>query len=299
MLKTKIDTSIPFFEELANLMNEQIIDLEIRSVYEHWNTFLATGEPLPKEKIVKSNKNLLRHKKQCIPSNAYLLGVDLPSWFGNFKSKNRIMVIGIDPMRGNRDFKIASADNKQHVIIGTPYAMHDNKNRDLAKRNKHYFGFIDSISSENFVYLTDIYKTFFYTNDSNGVKKRSYKYYNDADKENIVEKNSLRNSVLNALYQEIELVKPNIIITLGGISFSQLTNKSITFNNNPKIEKVHFTEQILANKKNIDILPFVHLAAHFLSLKSFIYNNLNKELKKGENKNYGTLYYEILKKYLK
>ena len=143
MLKTKIDTSIPFFEELANLMNEQIIDLEIRSVYEHWNTFLATGEPLPKEKIVKSNKNLLRHKKQCIPSNAYLLGVDLPSWFGNFKSKNRIMVIGIDPMRGNRDFKIASADNKHHVIIVTNYSIHDKKNIDYSKRNNQYFVFID------------------------------------------------------------------------------------------------------------------------------------------------------------
>jgi uracil-DNA glycosylase len=299
MLKTKINTSIPFFEELADLLNEQIIDLEIRSVYEHWNTFLSTGEPLPKEEIVKMDKKLLRHEKQCIPSNACLLGVDLPSWFGDFKSKNRIMVIGIDPMRGSKDFKIADADEMQHVIIGTPYALHDNKNRDWAKRNKHYFGFIDAISSENFVYLTDIYKTFFYTNESNDVKKRSYKYYNDADKENIEEKNSVRNSVLNALCQEIELVKPNIIVTLGGISFSQLTNKSITFKNNPKIEKVHFTENMLADKKDIDILPFVHLAAHFPSMESFIKNNLNKQLKKGENENYGTLYYEILKKYLK
>jgi uracil-DNA glycosylase len=299
MLKTKINTSIPFFEELADLLNEQIIDLEIRSVYEHWNTFLSTGEPLPKEEIVKSAKKLLRHEKQCIPSNACLLGVDLPSWFGDFKSENRIMVIGIDPMRGSKDFKIADADEMQHVIIGTPYALHDNKNRDWAKRNKHYFGFIDAISSENFVYLTDIYKTFFYTNESNDVKKRSYKYYNDADKENIEEKNSVRNSVLNALCQEIELVKPNIIVTLGGISFSQLTNKSITFKNNPKIEKVHFTENMLADKKDIDILPFVHLAAHFPSMESFIKNNLNKQLKKGENENYGTLYYEILKKYLK
>lgn len=299
IIKTKIDTSIPFFEHLATLVNEQIIDLDVKSIYEHWNTFLANGEPLPAEKIVKRDKKLLRHEKQCIPSKAYLLGVDLPSWFGDFKSKNRIMVIGIDPMRGNRDFEIAHADKEQHVIIGTPYAMHDSKNRDLAKRNKHYFGFIDSISSENFVYLTDIYKTFFYIKDSNDVKKRSYKYYNDADKENIVDKNSVRNSVLNALYQEIELVKPNIIITLGGISFSQLTNKSITFKNNPRIEKVHFSEKILADKKDIDILPFVHLAAHFPSMHGFIKSNLNKELKKGENENYGTLYYEMLKKYLK
>ncbi len=34
--------------------------------------------------------------------------------------------------------------------------------------------------------------------------------------------------------KEVELSEANIIITLGGISFSQLTNKSITFKNNPK-----------------------------------------------------------------
>jgi hypothetical protein len=147
--------------------------------------------------------------------------------------------------------------------------------------------------------LNDIYKTFFYTKDSNGIKKRSYKYYNDLDKENIEEKDSIRDSVFKTLCKEIEFVKPNIIITLGGISFSQLTNQGITFKKNPKIRKAHFTEKVLADKKDIDILPFVHLAAHFPSIKSFVDCNLNQDLKMGENKNYGTLYYDILKKYLK
>ena len=56
IIKTKIDTSIPFFEHLATLVNEQIIDLDVKSIYEHWNTFLANGEPLPAEKIVKRDK---------------------------------------------------------------------------------------------------------------------------------------------------------------------------------------------------------------------------------------------------
>jgi|694.fasta_scaffold19649_5 hypothetical protein len=299
MLNTIIDTSIPFFEQLANLVKEEIIDLEVKNVYEHWNTFLTNGVILPESEVVKRDKKLLRHEKQFIPSDAYLLGVDLPSWFGDFKSKNRIMVIGIDPMRSAKDFEKAKAIESQDVIIGTPYAMHDSKNRDWAKKNKHYFGFIEAISSENFVYLTDIYKTFFYTKDSNGIKKRSYKYYNDLDKENIEEKDSIRDSVFKTLCKEIEFVKPNIIITLGGISFSQLTNQGITFKKNPKIRKAHFTEKVLADKKDIDILPFVHLAAHFPSIKSFVDCNLNQDLKMGENKNYGTLYYDILKKYLK
>jgi uracil-DNA glycosylase len=299
MLNTVIDTSIPFFEQLANLVKDQIIELEVKNVYEHWNTFLANGATLPESEVVQRDKKLLRHEKQFIPSDAYLLGVDLPSWFGDFKSKNRIMVIGIDPMRSAKDFQKAGANESQDVIIGTPYAMHDSKNRDWARKNKHYFGFIEAISSENFVYLTDIYKTFFYTKDGNGKKKRSYKYYNDIDKENIEEKDSIRDSVLRTLCKEIEFVKPNIIITLGGISFSQLTNQGITFEKNPEIKKVHFTEEVLADKKDIDILPFVHLAARFPSLKSFVDYNLNEDLKMGENKNYGTLYYDILKKYLK
>jgi uracil-DNA glycosylase len=279
-------------------VNEKIIDLDVKSIYENWNKFLALENDLPNKEIVKRDKGLLRTEKQYIPSDAYFLGVDLPSWFGDFKSKNKIMVIGIDPMRGEKDFKIAEAKD-QHVIIGTPYALHDYKNRNLIRRNKHYFGFIDAISSENFVYLTDIYKTFFYTKDSNGVKKRSYRYYNDLNEKSTDEKDSIRYSVLNALIQEIEFIKPNIIITLGGISFTQLTKQSISFSNKSKIERIHFSDRLFAVKENIDILPFVHLAAHFPSIKSFIEDNLNEDLTKGDNKNYGILYYEILKKYLK
>jgi uracil-DNA glycosylase len=298
MVKSTIDTSIPFFDQLAKLLNEQIIDLEIKSIYEKWNTFLTSNKELPDEEIIKREKKLLRYDKQFIPSDAYLLGVDLPSWFGDFKSKNRIMVIGIDPMRGNKDFEIAGANETQHVIIGTPYALHDNKNRNLSKRNKHYFGFIDAVSSENFVYLTDVYKTFFYTNDSNGKKTRSYKYYNNVDKKN-QEEGKIRNRVLKALIDEINWIKPNLIVTLGGISYSQLTGKNISFKNELKTEKVRFSGAIIDNENDIDILPFVHLAAYFRSVKFFIDNNLDVDLIKGENTNYGTLYYEILKKFLK
>ena len=108
----------------------------------------------------------------------------------------------------------------------------------------------------------------------------------------------IRDSVLKTLCKEIEFLKPNIIITLGGISFSQLTNQGITFEKNPEIKKVHFTEEVLADKKDIEILPFVHLAARFRNIELFIKRNLNKELKKGANENYGSLYYEMLKKYL-
>jgi len=133
MSKNTIDTSVPFYDKLANLVREEIIDLDIKSIYENWNTYLAFENDLPNKEIVKRDKELLRTEKQYIPTDAYLLGVDLPSWFGDFKSKNKIMVIGIDPMRGDKDFKIAEA-NEQHVIIGTPYALHDYKNRNLVKK---------------------------------------------------------------------------------------------------------------------------------------------------------------------
>ena len=115
MSKNTIDTSVPFFNQLADLVCEQIVDLEIKSIYENWNTFLVNKNDLPAQEIIKKDKKLLRYNKQCIPNDAYLLGVDLPSWFGDFKSKNKIMLIGIDPMRGEKDFNIAGA-NEQHEI---------------------------------------------------------------------------------------------------------------------------------------------------------------------------------------
>lgn len=293
-----INTKVPFFKGLVNILDNDVLinmDNDIQSIYNNWNDENIKGETdlKLKSKPVIRNKELLRHKELEIPiSEVKLLGVDLPSWYGDFNSKNKIMIIGIDPMRGAKDFKKAPANETNDVLIGTPYAYHD-KNVRKNKKNKNYTQFINSLLNDNnFVYLTDVYKTFFYYTEDGKKDVRSYIYYGKEQKKiiNLNQKNTLRNSIIKTLHEEIKLINPTLIITLGGISFNQLTCRSADFNK--CITPQFFSEEIFNDCKHIPIYPFMHLAARDANLVEFTKQYIPENI----SKDFGNLFFEIIKK---
>ena len=126
-----INTKVPFFKELVDVIDKEVfknVDNDIQGIYKTWNDENLNSDVDSKSKPVVRNKELLRHENQKIPiDEVKLLGIDLPSWYGDYNSKNKIMIIGIDPMRGSKDFKDASETND--ILIGTPYAYHIKKVR--------------------------------------------------------------------------------------------------------------------------------------------------------------------------
>lgn len=288
-----INTKVPFFAELINIIDKEVLkntDNKIQSIYEKWNSENLTDE---KSKAVIIKKELLRNENQKIPiDEVKLLGIDLPSWYGDYSSKNKIMIIGIDPMRGSKDFKDASAEETNDILIGTPYAYHIKKVRS-GRKNKNYTQFIDSlINDNNFIYLTDVYKTFFVHTDVEKKDIRSYKYYGKEEKKlnNSNKKNIIRKSIIKTLYEEIKLINPTIIITLGEISFNQLTLKSADFNKS--VTPQYFSEEIFNDCKNIPIYPFMHLKARDANLLNFT----SQYITENESKDFGNLFFEIIKK---
>jgi uracil-DNA glycosylase len=205
----------------------------------------------------------------------------LPYWFGDISAKKRIMIVGIDPLRNENAFKQAKADKNNHVLIGTPYALHSTKMRE--GRTRPYWEFINSLSQNNFVYLTDIYKTFFYTENSK--KERSYVYYR--------KNTSYLNSIKDILAREINFLNPDLIITLGKESFEQLTEK--------KCNKL--SREISLNKThilNFPVIPLVHLsgATRKQNILDFIEaNNLDSSRFK-KRWEYGLGYSKIIENYL-
>jgi uracil-DNA glycosylase len=228
-----INTKVPFFKELIDVIDKEVfknVDNDIQGIYKTWNDENLNSDVDSKSKPVVRDKELLRHENQKIPINdVKLLGIDLPSWYGDYNSKNKIMIIGIDPMRHDDDFKEALANPYKEVLIGTPYAFHNSEIR-VGTKNQNYTQFINNLidDNNNFVYLTDIYKLFFYTDI---VKKnefiRSYDYYGKSKK-----KEGIRNSILVTLLEEIRLINPTIIITFGRESFKQLTLKNVVLSKN-------------------------------------------------------------------
>lgn len=253
-----MNKNINFFESLKTILSDNVLNLQSEQFdefYDMWNLSFNASE----FKNIRLEDHLI-HKNQNIPSNAVLKGIDLPIWFGNPQHK-KIVILGIDPLRSEKAFKKENANRNTDAIIGTPYAFHEKASRE--NTCKSYWTFVDGLcSAGNFVYCTDIFKTYFVNEAKN---RRSY-----LDNEYTGEAATSIHSKI--LMQELELIQPDVIIVFGKLAHSFLLNK-----NCPKIgQSIQKTKATLQIKdKKIDVYTVLHLSKtpRGKSFKDFFENN--------------------------
>lgn len=279
--------TVDFANDLYKLIHENVISLstnEIDAIYKYWQKKFNERVPnLCFDLKIVSTKNFIADE-QNVTTSSFLSGIDFPTWFDNNdhgnspEDKKRIMVIGIDPLRNEKSFDEVGADKHDDVIIGTPYALHNCKFRNGYTKN--YWGFVNELSAKYFVYLTDIYKVFFYTDSSKA--ERSYVYYRNSNRVA---------SHMELLEREIELIKPNLIVTFGAETYRNLFSDRKV----PKLTTA--VENNISLRSNIPVLPMVHLSdsTRQKTILKFIYEN-NLEFNQAEN--FGQHYYKIVDKYL-
>ena len=267
-------------EKIIEIIKNDIINLSdktIKDLYNYWRD--ETPDKCkndPKDWIQK--KELISEVQQ-VPKGSFLNGIDFPYWFGKEKSNKKIMIIGIDPMRDEKVFSKLEANKSDDVIIGTPYAVHSKKIR--SGRTKEYWEFIEALSEKNFVYLTDIYKTFFYTNETK--KTRSYVHHRSINSE----------SARDILKKEIDIINPDIIITLGNETFIKFTLQKLK---SPITNAIKDNIVRLNEYDNLPIIPMVHLSGSTYKKHKvkFLENNFACEI----DKSFGLSYAEIIEKFL-
>lgn len=285
----KID--YPFVEILIAILKNHLITLnrnEIESLYVKWSNEFSDelfflSDIISKDSI-RDNQN--------VPLDSCLNGIDLPTWFGDFKNK-KVIFLGIDPMRNDKDFQKSNASLSKDVIVGTPYAFHIKGFRE--NRTSPYWQVISEVAKSNFVYVTDIYKTFFYTDITK--KMRSYDFWNK-------EENRIFNQIHRQfLVDEINLIEPDIIITFGALAYKVLTNQKYC----PKLSQSlgqnikTFFDQGISQSKPITILPLMHLSGSTRSepLEKFFYANGLTYSDKNDKRNIaGKLYGKIINDYI-
>jgi hypothetical protein len=237
-----INNEVIFFENLIDLISNDVISdkTKVNEFYASWKrNFENTKKPYLTDVVNKSSVS----NSQFLPQKCTTVGIDLPTWFGNFESK-RVFFLGIDPMRKASEFtKNDIADIENEVIVGTPYAFHHSSFRE--NRTKSYWEIIDNLKSNYFIYVTDIFKSFFYTNE----KIRSYNYYMNNNEVNA------KISHRNILMQEINsLIKPDLIITFGALSYKLLMDSK----NVPKLSQP--INKLITEINSIPVLPLMHLS---------------------------------------
>ena len=236
-----MNRNIEFYKNLRKLIINNVLKVtegEIDKIYDSW---LETKDKTGIKTNFVYSENLI-HNNQKIPQDVTVKGIDLPTWFGNYNNQ-KIVILGIDPLRSENVFKRENANINEDVVIGTPYAFHEKDTREGWCAN--YWALIDGlVKDNNFVYCTDIFKTYYYDKTT---KTRSYN-----DKRFI---DNLKHR--DILISELELIKPDLIIVFGGIAHKKLLNKTC-----PKISQDIFkTKSILKlNNTKVDVYTVLHLS---------------------------------------
>lgn len=120
--------------------------------------------------------------------------IDLPYWVRTDKNKNKIMIIGQDPHNDGKE-------NSEKIKINTPYSYHKGKDNIYKK-------IIDRLKDNYNLYLTDLYKLFFYFK-SDGEKSNKKSEYTKGNRKDRV---LIHKTILN---EEIKIINPKLIVTFG------------------------------------------------------------------------------------
>lgn len=142
----------------------------------------------------------LQHYSEML-KDCSAIGVDLPTWYNMNSQQKKIMFIAQDPLR-SKDYYGGKKGSKyicNDIILSSPFGTHDKIYRE-SRFGKLYFSIFQELISQDYgVYLTDINK--FYV----GVKSTSFK------------SSQLKDDFQKMLEKEIEIIKPDLIVTFGGL----------------------------------------------------------------------------------
>lgn len=196
---------IQISKEISNLINTELLSISNSDVYNLLDKEIKVAD------LNQIFKSLLQNKSQL--KN---VGIDLPLSFGDYHSAiNKTMVVALDPKRNDKSNAIHNKKTPVEISIGSIFSLHTEEGKKTGKNS--YWDFISYISNSGFVYVTDIYKIYYETKDETGqiLLSNKDKALINKDKALIAAKISPYEQNVSILKKEIEIIKPDRIITLG------------------------------------------------------------------------------------
>lgn len=174
------------------------------------------------------------------------IGIDLPLSFGDYNSINfKTLVVALDPKRNDKSNKTQNQDKENPSIsVGSIFNLHTDEGKNTGKNC--YWEFVQHLTKSSFVYLTDIYKIYYESKDSLGQKLLSNK-----DSDFIEKRKPAYEKNISILKEEIKIINPNRIITLGKDAREAVI----------KIMEIETNdEEIHVKKNNIEFIFLPHIS---------------------------------------
>jgi hypothetical protein len=178
-------------------IEQKLIEERYQEMIDNFYTPFNTWPP-------KNSYAYASYGDMAIPSNkihddlsqAKNIGIDLPTWFNCKSNQQKVMIVGMEPLR--------QYDMPNYATVSSPFGLHHFNDKKNPSRNLVY-KFIRQLITNNFsVYLTDISKIY--------SLKNGKKYYGSV---------TISENIFN---KELETFKPNYILCLGKSAHLRLEN---------------------------------------------------------------------------
>jgi uracil-DNA glycosylase len=193
------------YEEITQILSKHLIrsNINLDELYEKMKLGFENEHISIESCFYISKKDIFGYADLLDNKQTQNLGIDLPIYFGDISAKRRIMIVAMDPKRNGQ--------TEETVSIGSVFALNQKKDRETKKND--YWNFIEPLTDNAFVYLTDIYKLYYEYN----VLKKNQQTKNPSNKDpEFTGRTSIPFKTNKLILQaEIELIKPDTIISLG------------------------------------------------------------------------------------
>ena len=253
--------------KIIKLLEDNFITFDnggLNSVYQRLIHFSLTQNPTIEDKknIGRASLNNLKYIDKIRELNVFdkitTLASDLPIFIkSESQNAKTIMVCAMDALpptpSAPEDF------NRDTIGFGSPFNL-------MEKSTDENYIFFQELSKDYNLYVTDIYKLFFYV----ATDKKNKKNQDIFSKSNTFPEFKIIETHRNILKEEIDIIKPHCIITLGNDSRNSIVEISNETNNKkvipvPWIKKDEVTQEELAYLQVYDINSYKVISSPHIS----------------------------------
>jgi hypothetical protein len=216
-----------FLNKIIEILNNHLLteQVDLRGMYEKMIGDYDTSNPGNKEIYEISKHEIYGYEDLLSKKETENLGIDLPIYFGDPGSKKKIMIVAMDAKRNGQDHN--------NIVVGSVFALHQKDARNTNRND--YWKFIEPITRDSFVYLTDIFKLYYETHYFD--KEKKYQLLSNKDKDYTDKTSVAFKTNKKILEEEIKLINPDTIISLGNESANAL--KMISGITSNELDTVH------------------------------------------------------------
>jgi hypothetical protein len=193
-------------------------------------------------------------------SDSAVTSLDLPTWFNLSNCDKRVVILAQDPMPRSKWY-----DDCRDAVCSSPFGLHTKTWREKGNGGGRIWGLVKNLIQNNVgVYLTDIRKFYFRTAD--------------AERKYIAPTNEINEIYRSLISEELAIINPNLIVTLGNQSANALSN---LMNDKIEVQVInlpHFSGQAQGKIKDFFNVPQEHkfrIEEQIEYYSQFIINNVN------------------------